>query len=81
MEPKVLKRHAFAGLTNLKSIEPHRLRELILEDLRRYGKSAIGAIHQRIGSEIPDYKIRDILTSTSEIGYEGEKRGRVYYLK
>jgi tetratricopeptide (TPR) repeat protein len=38
--------------TTLQRIEPHRLKELMLEDLRHHPGSSIGQINQRIGSEI-----------------------------
>jgi len=43
----------FKGKTTLKRIEQHRLRELILEDVRIYGPTSIGDINKRIGAEIP----------------------------
>jgi len=53
INPSLLKELDFKGRTTLKEIEPHRLRELIKEDLKIYGESAFGDIHQRIGKEIP----------------------------
>jgi len=81
--PEVLKNHDFKGLTDLKNIEPHRLRALIYEDLKIYGKSAIGEIHKRIGEEIPLRSVRQQLENLSEeekISKEGEKRGTKYFI-
>lgn len=40
--PQLLRDSNFKGKTTLKRIEPHRLRELILEDLKLYGASSKG---------------------------------------
>ncbi len=81
--PEVLKNHDFKGLTDLKNIEPHRLRALIYEDLKIYGKSAIGEIHKRIGEEIPLRSVRrqlENLAEEGEISKEGEKKGTRYFI-
>jgi len=81
--PEVLKNHDFKGLTDLKNIEPHRLRALIYEDLKIYGKSAIGEIHKRIGEEIPLRSVRRQLENLAEEGEiikEGEKKGTRYFI-
>jgi ATP-dependent DNA helicase RecG len=49
IDPNLLRKLDFSATTTLTRIEPHRLRALILEDLRRHPESAIGDIHQRIG--------------------------------
>ena len=67
--------------TTLTRIEPHRLRELILEDLRRYPQSSIGDMHRRIGSEIPRAQVKraiDGLVRGGKLLAQGEKRGRRY---
>lgn len=51
--PQLLRDSNFKGKTTLKRIEPYRLRELILEDLKLYGASSIKEINARIGEEIP----------------------------
>lgn len=79
--PGVLKSLEISTPTTLTRIEPHRLRELILEDLRRYPDSAIGEIHGRIGSEIPRPQIKRMingLLQTEKVQKAGEKRGRRY---
>ena len=83
IEPAILKKHSFKGKTNLRKIEPHRLHHLIIEDLERYGKSAIGDIHQRIGKEIPLRTIRyqlGKLSSEGEIKFEGVNKWRRYFI-
>lgn len=51
--PQLLRDSNFKGKTTLRRIEPHRLRELILEDLKLHGPSSIKDINTRIGEEIP----------------------------
>lgn len=83
VDSTILKRLNFKGKTTLKKIEPHRLRELIKEDLRIYGSSAIGDIHKRIGKEILIRSIRSQLTNLVEKGEilkTGIKKGTKYLL-
>jgi ATP-dependent DNA helicase RecG len=82
IEPSLLREMDFAGLTTLSRIEPHRLRALILEDLQRYPGSAIGEVHNRIGTEINRRQIKrtlDKLVEEGAVHFEGEKRGRRYW--
>jgi ATP-dependent DNA helicase RecG len=82
IEPSLLREMDFAGLTTLSRIEPHRLRALILEDLQRYPGSAIGEVHNRIGTEINRRQIKrtlDRLVEEGSVHFEGEKRGRRYW--
>ncbi len=77
----VLDEAEFAGDTTLKAIEPHRLRELILEDLRRHPASGYGSVHDRIGREIPESKVKRTLYELSRqrrLEYTGERRWRRY---
>jgi ATP-dependent DNA helicase RecG len=53
----VLRQAEFSGPTTLKAIEPHRLRELVIEDLRRHPLSSRSEVHRRIGIEIPVSKV------------------------
>lgn len=83
VEPSVLRKHEFKGLTNLKNIPTHRLEALIVEDLSRYNISSISEIHQRIGKEIPLRTIRyqlNQLVEKGEVSKNGEKRGRKYFI-
>ena len=83
VDPALLRDLNFAGGTTLKRIEPHRLAALILEDLGRYPKSAIGDIRQRIGGEIHPKLVKrtlDTLVEKCEVQFEGENRWRRYRL-
>ena len=61
--PQILRDSEFKGKTTLKRIEPHRLRELILEDLKIYGASSIKKINTRIGEEMKYKSIQRMLKS------------------
>ncbi|MCB0431296.1 MAG: putative DNA binding domain-containing protein [Flavobacteriales bacterium] len=81
VNPKYLKRLNFKGQTNLKTIEVHRLKELIYQDLSMYAESSIGDIHLRIGKEIPKQSIKHELNKmlkSGEIKKTGERRWRRY---
>ena len=82
VDPGLLRHLDFAGETTLKRIEPHRLAALILEDLKRYPKSAIGDIRRRIGSEIHPRQVKralDGLVDKGDVRFEGDKRWRRYW--
>lgn len=77
----VLKDHPYNGPTTLKAIEAHRLRELVLADVRIHPESAYGDIHRRIGLEIPELKVKRMLYALADEGLllaHGEKRWRRY---
>ncbi|MCW5962353.1 MAG: hypothetical protein KIS76_19485 [Pyrinomonadaceae bacterium] len=81
VKPEMLRSFNFKGKTTLKTIENHRLRELILRDLEIYKVAGISDIHQRIGTEIPRRKVQYELkrmVENNEIKTEGEKRHRKY---
>jgi ATP-dependent DNA helicase RecG len=61
LNPELIKKLNLRGKTTLKTIEKHRLRELVRQDLENYPNSSIGEIQERIGNEIPQRKIRPIL--------------------
>jgi len=68
--------------TTLQRIEPHRLKALILEDLRHYPGSSIGQINKRIGREISQKRVKralDDLVSQAQVRAEGDRRGRKYW--
>lgn len=76
-----LRKTNFMGRTTLKRIEPHRLEELILQDVNLYSPTAVREIHQRIGLEIPKkqvqktvYKLRD----EGKLVAEGSKQHQKY---
>lgn len=64
--PQLLRDSRFKGKTTLKRIEPHRLRELIIEDLKLYGASSVKDINTRIGEEITYKSIQRMLKSLIE---------------
>jgi len=81
--PELLRKLDFQGKTTLKAIEPHRLRELVLTDLRRHTDAGIGDIHSRIGMEIPRKALqRELswLAASGEIRVRGDRRWRRYLL-
>lgn len=69
--------------TTLLRIEPHRLLELIREDLRRYPLSKIGEISGRIGLEVNRSQLKRALAELVSLGavaMEGERNGARYRL-
>jgi ATP-dependent DNA helicase RecG len=69
--------------TTLVRVEPHRLRALLLEDLKRYPDSQRGDIHRRVGPEIHAKTISralNTLIADGLVGLDGEKRWRKYRL-
>jgi ATP-dependent DNA helicase RecG len=81
--PEVLQHMDFTAVTTLSRIEPHRLRALIIEDLTRYPRSAIGNIQTRIGPEVPLVQIKRALKALVQEGtvaFDGEKRWRRYWV-
>lgn len=68
INPKIIRASNFNKAPSLKAIEPHRLRELIYEDLKLYPDSSISEISGRIGQEISRYKIREQLKTLIEQG-------------
>jgi ATP-dependent DNA helicase RecG len=61
VNPEFVRKINFKGKTNLKNIEDYRLEELIYKDLTAYPNSGFGEIHQRIGKEINQYKVKRML--------------------
>lgn len=84
VEPDLLRVLEFKGRTNLTAIEPHRLKELIIQDMKIYRDSRIGDIHHRIGKEIPRHKLRRSLTRLVKEGLlkqDGIRGGARYRLE
>jgi ATP-dependent DNA helicase RecG len=84
VNPEFIRKINFKGKTNLKNIEDYRLEELIYKDVRTYPNSGFSEIHQRIGLEINQYKIKRMLRTMVEkkiIDASGETRGMKYYLR
>jgi ATP-dependent DNA helicase RecG len=81
VNPELLRKLGYKGKTTLKQIETHRLRELILADLKTYPKSSVGEIHERIGKEIPRRKVQQELYQMFEdklIGKAGVRKHTRY---
>lgn len=81
VNPEYLRSSDFVEKTNLKRIEPHRLQELIYEDLKNYPESSISEINKRIGEEIKQRTLKaklDEMIVTNLILKEGEKRWTLY---
>lgn len=81
--PQLLRDSKFKGKTTLKRIEQHRLRELIIEDLKLYGPTSIKDINIRIGEEIPRKSIQRMLKDLIESGIAistGATQGMKYML-
>ena len=83
VNPEFLRKAGFKGRTNLKKIEDHRLKELLIEDLRTYPESSLSDIHQRIGKEIVIQIIRKQLNKLIKdqiVEAKGSKKFRTYSL-
>ena len=83
IDPDLLRKLDFQGRTTLKAIEPHRLRELILSDLRIYRNASIREIHLRVGTEIARKSLqRELLRLVSDgvVATSGDNRWRRYQL-
>ncbi len=83
VNPKFIRTTDFIEKTNLKRIEPHRLRELIYEDLKNYPESKIGEINERIGDDIPRRSLRSMIGKMLEentISKSGKKKGTIYFI-
>jgi ATP-dependent DNA helicase RecG len=67
---------------SLKTIEPHKLKALVLEDLKYNGKSSMKAIQQRLSEVLPNdiQKVIYKLAKDSEVETEGANRNKVYFL-
>lgn len=70
-------------MTTLSRISPHRLRALVLEDLKRYPGSSSSEINRRIGAEISPRTLRralEALVSEETVTSTGDRRWRRYRL-
>ena len=84
VNPRIIRNANFTKKPDLKGIEPHRLKELIYEDLYTYPRSSISDINSRIGTEISRYKIREqlkALIKQNRIISEGQRAGTRYSCK
>ncbi len=83
VNPTLLKDADLKLTTTLARIEPHRLLELIREDLRRYPASSSADVNRRIGVEISIKTLKralDQLVTSGQVSYTGERRWRRYHL-
>lgn len=81
VDPGLLRELDFSSATTLSLIEPHRLKALIVEDIRRYPGSAISDIHSRTAPELDRHRVKRALEALSVEGrvvITGEKRWRRY---
>ncbi len=84
VNPEFIRKINFKGKTNLKNIEDYRLEELIFKDLTAYPNSGFGEIHQRIGMEINQFKVKRLLKSMLDknvIVSLGERKWTKYFIK
>lgn len=68
ISPLFLNKSKFQSPTTLKTIEPYRLKALILEDLRFYPNSSIAEISNRL----PDVEYNDLEKMVRKMAQEGE---------
>lgn len=83
VNPSFFKKSNFKGKTNLKTIEPHRLKELILSDVSIYQPTSLGEIHHRIGKEISINKVRKMLYTMCDeqiLSCVGKNKGAKYFI-
>lgn len=83
VNPEFIRTTDFIEKTNLKRIEPHRLQELIYEDLKNYPESAISEINNRIGSEIKQRTLKakiDEMIEKKLLIKTGERKGTKYFI-
>lgn len=81
--PDFIRTTDFIEKTNLKRIEPHRLQELIYEDLKNYPYSSISDINKRIGEEIKQRSLKaklDEMLAKDLIKKIGEKKATKYFI-
>lgn len=84
LNSKILQESKFKGKTSLVLIEPYRIKQLIIEDLKKYKKASLSEINERIGKEIPRKEVlkqAQKLIKEEKISTEGSHRWTLYYLK
>lgn len=83
VDPELLRGVDLQMPTTLRRIEPHRLSELIREDLRRYPGSKIGEISRRIGPEVGRSQLKRALAelvTRAVVVMDGKLSGARYRL-
>ncbi len=84
VDPQLLSDAGVTLPTSLRRIEPHRLDELVREDLKRYPGAKIGEISARIGAEINRSQLRRALArlvSSQVVAMDGQRKGARYRLR
>jgi ATP-dependent DNA helicase RecG len=84
VDPVLLQGAELKVPTTLLRIEPHRLSELVREDLRRYPLSKIGEVSARIGPEVNRSQLKRTLAELVErsvVVMEGERSRARYRLR
>jgi ATP-dependent DNA helicase RecG len=84
VNPEFIRKINFKGKTNLKNIEDYRLEELILKDIKAYPESGFSEVHQRIGLEINQFKVKRMLKEMVDrelLKTTGATKGMKYKLK
>lgn len=80
--PTIFKQIKFQTHATLKTIEPYRLKELIFQDLKRYGSASFSEIQNRIGKEISKKKIRaqlaELIEKDKTVKKDGDRRWTKY---
>lgn len=80
--PGLLRDGGITSRTTLRRLEPHRLKALVEEDLRRYPGSSSGDVNRRVGSEVAYRTLKramDELVASGRIRHEGSGRWRRYW--
>jgi ATP-dependent DNA helicase RecG len=84
VNPKILEEAKLNLKPTLKTIEPHVLRQLILEDLKVNPNSSINDVFERLRKEVPKREIRKEMYELFDKGEVGKnapsKYGTVYFL-
>lgn len=81
---EIVKRANFKRKTTLRTIEPHRLCELIYQDIKSYPDSSLTDILSRIGQEIPRHWAKtqlDKLIAGEEVIPKGRTRSVTYRIR
>ena len=84
VNPEFIRKINFKRRTNLKNIEDYRLEELIRKDVTDYPHSSFSEIHQRIGEEINEFKVKrmlKIMVKSDILNVVGTKRWAKYSIK
>ncbi len=84
VNPEFTRKLNFTGKTTLKNIEDYRLEELLFKDIRSYPNSSFSEIHERIGEEINQFKVKRLLktmVNKNILSTQGERKWMRYSIK